>query len=123
MIDALKQENFLVGSTYSDFVSGMDAQLGTATITTSTLTTANVTTLSAVNLKAGSAQLSSGSRWVVFGNAFGDTKYHATCSANAGIAAEPYSVIGTGSKAAGSFIAVGSPAAAVFDWVAIPRQG
>jgi len=36
MIDGLKQEQQLVGSTYSDFVSGTNLEFGTATITTIT---------------------------------------------------------------------------------------
>ena len=90
MIDGLKQEQQLVGSTYSDFVSGTNLEFGTATITTITPTTvdattlnattgsfvtANITTLNAVTMKAGSHALSSGSRWVIFTTPFASASY------------------------------------------------
>ena len=119
MIDALKQEQFLAGSTFSDFLSGMDIQVATGTIPTITANTA-LTALDTI--KAGSHVLSSGSRWVTFGTPFTDALYHVTTCQSVGTVAAR-TVIQTGSKTIGSFIAVGSPTSTeVFDWVAVRRS-
>jgi hypothetical protein len=114
MIDGLKQERFLVGSTYSDYVSGMN-------IAVATITTTGTATLNAVvpgNADAGSNVLSSGSRWVTFNKTFPSTPYVlATHTIAAGGAVE---LIGVGSITTGSFIALGSTTTSTvtFNWCA-----
>ena len=125
MIDGMKQEQYLGGSVFSDFISGTDIQTSTATITTPTFTTATITTLSATNIKAGSAVLSLGSAVVTFGTAFANNRYHVVISTRDPAVPNAAGIIGTGSYAPGSFMAIGSIATAtdLFNWVAIPRQG
>lgn len=133
MLDGLKSDEIWIGSVFSNTLSGADllvgASIATAEIENSAVTTAKiaddavtVAKVATAVYQAGSHVLSSGSRWVTFGTAFATTNYHITCSASVGIAAEPYSAIATGSKTIGSFIALGSPASAVFDWIAVGRK-
>lgn len=115
MRDGLEEQNLKVGTVVaSTILSGADLAVASSKI--------GVAEVSTDVFQAGSNTLSSGSRWVTFGTAFSNANYHVACSANAAIAALPYSVIGTGSKAVGSFIALGSPAGVAFDWIAVARK-
>lgn len=121
MIDGLKQENYLGGSVFSDFVSGTDAQFATATIPT---ITANTGVTALATFKAGSSALGLGSRVVTFGTAFPNANYHVAITSRGNAAANGADVIGTGSYSAGSFMAIGSliTSTAVFDWIALARS-
>lgn len=130
-IDGLRQEWLEAGSVRTETLSGFTLAISAAQIDATELAANSVDSseiaadavivgkIDETVYQAGSDVLSSGSRWVAFGTAFSNANYFAVAGANAGIAAEPYSVIGTGSKAAGSVLFMGSPAAATFNWVAI----
>lgn len=121
MIDGLKQENYLGGSVFSDFVSGINLQFSTATIPTVTSNTA-FTALDTI--KSGSAALSLGSAVVTFGTAFTDANYHVTFASRDQASPNGAADISAGSYAPGSFMAIGSLATAtdVFDWIAVRRS-
>jgi hypothetical protein len=138
MIDGLAQENLTIGTllksatvTASTALSGADLLVASATIDATELAANSVDTselaasavtpakVSSATYKAGSATLSSGSRWVTFETAFADAEYfiHVTAKNSVRNAVEP---LGIGSKAVGSFLALGSvDSVRPFDWIAM----
>ena len=121
MIDGLKQENYLGGSVFSDFVSGINLQFSTATIPT---ITANTGLTALASIKAGSAALGLGSAVITFGTAFPNANYHVVISSRSPAQPNAAAAIATGSYAAGSFMAIGSLLAGTdtFNWLAIARS-
>lgn len=74
-------------------------------------------TLATTSLQAGTGVLSSGSKWVAFGTAYGSTPTVVTTAHNAPVNWDVKFRIGEGSVNAGSFLATGSHATGSFAWM------
>ena len=123
MKDGLKSDELWVGSVTSNTLSGDDVRFGAAIAAAEIVDgSIGVAEASTDLYQAGSHSLSSGSRWVTFGTAFTNATYHvATTGIDGTVAARTR--IDVGSKAVGSFIAVGSPTSTeAFDWGALSRK-
>ena len=135
MQDGLKTENFLGGSFIGDTISGVQfavgpgeigyAEMASNAISGAVVAAGGVGTIGKIfagALDADTNTLSSGSRWVTFRSAFAATPFvmagltHNAAVANTGIETN---FVRAGSVAAGSFLAIGSPATYTFNWIAI----
>ena len=128
-IDGLKQEQLLVGSTYTDFASGIGlafgaSEIGAAEIAADAVT---LTKIAANAVDGDTATLTSGSLWVTFRSAFAAPPVVIPIigfDTRTALGATGTRWVSAGSIAAGSFLLLGSSmvgagTAGAVSWIAI----